>query len=137
MLHDEGVSFYDERIPESKPKSAVIHVHRADCWGVIVDMNRIDTASEEYSIMLHECGHYATGTTHAVGSPYDLVERHENRADRWAIESFVSASDLDAAVADGCTELWQLSDRFGVTEDLMRKAICWYTHKNLAVESYF
>lgn len=137
MLYDEGVGFYDERIPEDKPKSAVIHVHRVDCWGVVVDMGRIENTKEEYSVMLHECGHYATGTTHAVDSPYDLVERHENRAERWAVENFISADDLDAAVADGCTEIWQLAEYFGVTEDLMKKAVCWYTHGNLAAELYF
>lgn len=137
MLYDEGVSFYDEHIPDDKPKSAILHVHRLNCWGVVVDMQRLDNTKEEYATMLHECGHYATGTTHAVNSPWDLVERHENRADRWAIENFISANDLDEAVAAGYTELWQLADRFGVTEDLMRKAVCWYTHGNIAADLYF
>ena len=26
---------------------------------------------------------------------------------------------------------------FGVTEEFMRKAVCWYTHGNLATELYF
>lgn len=137
MLYEEGVSFFDERIPEDKPKSAIFHVRRPNCWGVVVDMQRIENTKEEFATMLHECGHYATGTTHSVGSPWDLVERHENRADRWAVEHFVSEDALDKAVAEGYTELWQLADRFGVTEDLMRKAVCWYTHGNLAADLYF
>ena len=42
-----------------------------------------------------------------------------------------------SAVAEGCTELWELAERFGVTEQFMKKAICLYVHGNTAVELYF
>lgn len=100
-------------------------------------MERIDTMQEEYSLMLHESGHYATGTTHEVCSPWDLVEKHEYSADKWAVEHAVTPEALDDAVAAGYTEIWQLADYFGVTEDFMRKAVCWYTNRNLAAELYF
>lgn len=87
--------------------------------------------------MLHEGGHYATGTTHEVCSPWDLVEKHEYSADKWAVEHAVTPEALDDAVAAGYTEIWQLADYFGVTEDFMRKAVCWYTNGNLAAELYF
>ena len=48
----------------------------------------------------------------------------------------LSAEELDDAVAEGCTELWSLAERFGVTEEFMRRAVCWYTYGNLAVEEY-
>ena len=41
---------------------------------------------------------------------------------------------LDDAVADGCTEVWE---RFQVTEEFVRKAVCWYVHGNMAAELYF
>ena len=39
--------------------------------------------------------------------------------------------------SDGHTEMWDLADYFHVTEDFMRKAVCWYTYGNLATELYF
>ena len=45
--------------------------------------------------------------------------------------------ELDDAVASGCTEIWELADYFQVSEDFIRKAVCWYTHGNLAQELYF
>lgn len=45
--------------------------------------------------------------------------------------------DLDEAVAEGHTELWDLAEYFGVTEDFVKKAVCWYTYGNLATELYF
>ena len=50
---------------------------------------------------------------------------------------FVSEKELDEAIADGHTEIWDLAEYFGVTEDFMRKAVCWYTYGNLATELYF
>ena len=44
---------------------------------------------------------------------------------------------VDDAIADGCTELWELAERFGVTEDFIRKAVCCYVHGNLATDLYF
>ena len=44
---------------------------------------------------------------------------------------------LDDAIADGCCEIWELADRFGVTEDFIRKALCLYVHGNVAAELYF
>ena len=43
----------------------------------------------------------------------------------------MSADELDEAVAEGHIELWDLAEYFGVTEELMRKAVCWYTYGSL------
>lgn len=75
--------------------------------------------------------------THEVNSPFDLVAKHEYKADKWAIERALSVDELDDAVAEGHTEIWDLAEYFGVTEDFMRKAVCWYTYGNLATELYF
>ena len=67
----------------------------------------------------------------------DSRQRHENQANRWAIRTLIPVDDLDEAVAEGCTEVWELAERFGVTEEFMRKAVCLYVHGNLATELYF
>ena len=48
-----------------------------------------------------------------------------------------TANWQDQAVAEGCTELWELAERFDVTEEFVRKAVCLYVHGNLATELYF
>lgn len=138
-LQDEGVFLFDRQLPFSgeKTHAVTIHLEHTDTWGIFLDKFRLSTSAEEKASLLHESGHYATGTTHAAASPFDLVEKHEYKANKWAIERLLSIDELDEAVADGCTEIWELAERFGVTEDLMRKAVCWYTHGNLATELYF
>lgn len=85
----------------------------------------------------HELGHCVTGSFYNIYAAVDHRQRHENRADKWAIRRLIPVSALDNAVAEGCTELYELADRFGVTESFMRKAVCYYVHGNLATELYF
>lgn len=85
----------------------------------------------------HELGHSMTGSYYNKYATCDVRRRHENRADKWAINEFVSEQELDEAISDGHTEMWDLADYFHVTEDFMRKAVCWYTYGNLATELYF
>ena len=106
-------------------------------YGVFLDFDNIETTAEELVIVAHEGGHICTGAMHKISSPYDLIEKHEYKADKWAIEHIISAEELDKAMASGRTEIWSLAEYFNVTEDFMRKAICWYTHGNLATDLYF
>ena len=86
--------------------------------------------------LAHELGHCLTGSLYNCQSPLDLRQKHENHADKWAISALIPRSAYQAALADGCTELWQLAERFGVTEDFARKAVCWYRHGNLASDLF-
>ena len=137
-LREEGVCLFDRQLPFSRDssKAVTIRLNGYDTWGIFVDTGRMDGRAEEKSAVLHEGGHYATGTTHEVCSPWDLVEKHEYKADKWAVQRDLTAEELDEAVAGGCTEMWELGEHFGVTEELMRKAVCWYVHGNLSVEDY-
>lgn len=104
------------------------------CIGM--DDTVMDGGAKEKVHLGHELGHCVKGAFYNRYAVCDVRRKHENRADKWAVEHFLSADDLDEAVADGCTEMWELADRFDVTEEFMRKAVCWYVHGNLDVEEY-
>lgn len=138
-LTGEGVLLFDRRLEfsNSETKAATVKLEPDGVVGIFLDRSRMANGAEEKSCLLHEGGHYATGTTHRLYSPYELVERHEYRANKWAVQRALSAEELDEAVAEGHTELWDLAEYFGVTEELMRQAVCWYTYGNLAAALYF
>ena len=85
----------------------------------------------------HEIGHCVTGSFYNRYAAVDSRLRHEIRANKWAITALIPVEELDDAVAEGCVELWALAERFRVTEDFMKKAVCFYVHGNLAEELYF
>jgi len=102
-----------------------------------IDQSVMDGDALELVHLGHEIGHCETGSFYSIHTAVDCRQRHENKADKWAVKKLIPVDDLDNAVADGCTEIWELAERFGVTEQFMRKAVCYYVHGNLATELYF
>ncbi len=102
-----------------------------------MDETVLDRGVQERVHLGHELGHCLTGSFYNRYAAIDHRQRHENKANKWAIQQLIPLEALDEAVASGYTNLWELAEYFGVTEDLIRKAVCWYTYGNLATELYF
>lgn len=132
-IRESGTRFYTW--PLQDEKAATLEIDKK--YGIFVDFDNIESTKEETTVVAHEGGHACTGATHKVSSPFDLVEKHEYKAWKWAAENYISEDDLDSAVADGYTTIYSLSEYFNITEDFMRKIVCWYTYGNLATELYF
>lgn len=96
-----------------------------------------DGGTQERVHLIHELGHCVTGSFYNRYAAVDSRQRHENRADKWAVKKLIPVEALDDAIAEGCTEVWELAERFGVTEEFVRKAVCYHVHGNLAAELYF
>lgn len=107
-----------------------------ECY-IAIDPYKLRSTREEREKLAHELGHCLTGSFYSIHTAVDSRQRHENRADKWAIKKLVPKDELESAVVEGCTESWDLADRFGVSEDFIRKAMCYYAHGNLATELYF
>ncbi len=103
---------------------------------IALDPWKMDTIAAEVVSMAHELGHCETGSFYNRWAKLDLRQRHEIRADKWAIRHTIPVDELDAAIADGCDDMESLADHFGVTVPFVRKAVCLYTHGNLAVEEF-
>jgi len=116
--------------------SMAIQLEDGSC-AVALDPWKMATVPMETVSLAHELGHCDTGSFYNPYAACDIRKRHENRADKWAIQHLISEEDLDQAVADGCEDIPALAEHFGVTEDFMKKAVCWYTHGNLAADLYF
>jgi len=104
---------------------------------IALDPASVRDETDERAKLAHELGHCMTGAFYNRYSDFDCRQRHENKADKWAICAVVTEDELDEAVAEGCVTLWELAEHFGVPEELMKKAVCWYTYGNLAADLYF
>ena len=127
-----------EVIPFPLPENGSMSV-MSDSGACAIGMDESvrDGGIQERVHLSHELGHCVTGSFYNIHAAIDCRQRHENRADKWAVQTLIPVDDLDVAVAEGCTEVWELADRFGVTEEFVRKAVCWYVHGNMAAELYF
>ena len=118
-------------------RATSLSVPLGDGYAIALAPWTLGTIAQETVCLAHELGHCETGSFYNQYAALDVRQRHENRADKWAIQHLISVEELDEAVAEGCEDVPALSEHFGVTENLMRKAVCWYTHGNLAAELYF
>lgn len=107
------------------------------CCYIAIDPGRLTSEADERAKLAHELGHCLTGSFYNVYAPRDSRRRHENRADKWAVRHLVTEDELDEAVAEGHTTLWELAEHFGIPEGMMRKAVCLYTYGNVAADLYF
>ena len=125
-----------DRFALNKREALSVMDEDGDCF-IAIDPGKILNETEERTKLTHEIGHCATGAFYNQFSNYDCRQRQENKADKWAVKYLIPVDDLDTAVANGCTEIWELAEHFGVTEQFMQKAVCYYVHGNLATELYF
>lgn len=132
-LNSAGVRFYHWDLDDGQAST----IEMDGNYGIFMDFSNISTQAEELVAVAHEGGHVFTGATHKVSSPYDLIAKHEYKANKWAVQRLISPEALDAAVAEGCTDIHSLAEHFNVTIPFMKKAVCLHTHGNLASDLYF
>ena len=129
----ENIPIYRRDLPLTRSMS----VQLEGTCAIAMDPAVCDGGVLERTHLSHELGHCVTGSFYNVYASHDLRRKHENRADKWAVEALIPATMLDEAIARGYTELWELAEYFGVTERFMRKAVCYHVHGNTATELYF
>jgi hypothetical protein len=134
LAKQQNIEVLSFPLPGNESMSVMLEDGR--CF-VGMDESVRDGGVQERVHLSHELGHCITGSFYNRYAAVDYRQRHENRADKWAIRHLIPVEDLDEAVADGCTDVWALADRFGVTEEFIKKAVCYYVHGNVATELYF
>lgn len=134
LAHQQNIEVL--RYPMEENGSMSVMLDDGTCY-IGIDGSVLDGSIQERVHLGHELGHCLTGSFYNRYSRFDIRQKHENRADKWAVRQLITVDELDQAVAEGCCEIWELAERFGVTEQFMRKAVCYYVHGNLATELYF
>ena len=124
------------RFPLPQTGSMSVMDDTGQCY-VGMDPSVRDGGTSERVHLSRELGHCITGSFYNIHAAVDCRRKHENKADKWAVQTLIPVEELDDAIAEGCTEVWELAERFGVTEEFIRKTVCYYVHGNMAAELYF
>lgn len=96
-------------------------------YAVFLDFTKIKSTRLLRGVCYHELGHVATGALHKVDSPYELAERSEYRANRWAAEKYLTEDAFREAFAAGYTEVWQLEEYFDLPQRDILAALRYWT----------
>ena len=79
------------------------------------------TAAEESACVGHELGHCLYGGFYTRTTPFDTVERHEARADKWYILNAIPCGTLFSLLRRGY-DAWEIAEQLGTTEEYVRRA---------------
>ena len=96
-------------------------------YAIFLDFTKIPSTRLLRGVCYHELGHAATGALHKVNSPYELVERSEHRANRWAAQHYLTKEEFREAFSYGYTEPWQLSEYFDLPQREIESAFHYWT----------
>lgn len=109
------------------PKSESMSIlYEGNCF-IGIDPFTIKSETQEKVKLAHELGHCETGAFYNEYATCDIREKHERRANIWAIKKLIPKDKLIKAIQSGFGEnRWELSEYFGVTEDLMKFALEYY-----------
>ena len=105
------------------PGSKAVTIELEGIYGIFLDPDQIQNSAEELCVAAHELGHCMTGSTHSLSSGLDYIERHEYRADKYAVHRILPVKQIEQAMRAGYTKLWQLAEYFDVTETFLQRAL--------------
>lgn len=121
-LYQEGVDVDYYKLDGCKALS----MRMGRYFTIYIDKTQLQTQRDEFSAVIHEEGHYDSGTTHFVSSPYQLVRKHEYNANRRAVLKHIDINELKKAMREGLVYINELSEYFDVTDEFMDMAINMY-----------
>lgn len=87
----------------------------------------MESAAEERAALIHEEGHFATGTFYEYDSPYTVRAHQENLANRYGFKKYFPPEIIQNAINEGNVEDWQLAEYFGVPTKYIKNLIVYYT----------
>lgn len=90
-----------------------------------LDCSRSRTTAEEQACIGHELGHCLYGGFYTRQTPFDIVERHEVRADHWYIRQDIPRKTLFDLLRKGY-DAWEIAERLDTTEEYVRRAYYYY-----------
>lgn len=90
-----------------------------------LDCSRSRTTAEEQACIGHELGHCLYGGFYTRQTPFDIMERHEVRADHWYIRQAIPRKTLFDLLRKGY-DAWEIAEQLDTTEEYVRRAYYYY-----------
>ena len=119
----------DNFVLDENTNSLAVYVNNK--YAIALDLNKLKTPEEIIVALAHELGHCLTHSFYNVKNVLDVRSKHEYTANKYAIKTLVPEGELLRAFKTS-TQIWELAEHFGVTEDFMIKACEFYGYYHRA-----
>lgn len=126
-INDNNIKIFHYGLPGIKSVS----IETENKYGIFINHKEIKNSEEEFCVAAHEYGHCVSGATHKLYSPFDIISRHEYRADRRSVIDFLPIDKIKDAIECGCRTPYDFSKHLDVPEQFIIKAFEHYNAMNL------
>ena len=75
-------------------RATSLSVPLGDRYAIALDPWKLGSLAQETVCLAHELGHCETGSFYNQYAALDVRQRHENRADKWAIQHLIPRRDI-------------------------------------------
>lgn len=113
------------------PKNKSVSVRYGNRYYVAID-NTEKSDAEEKVHLAHELGHCETNSFYNIHAPLDLREKHEYRANKWAVKKLIPKDELTELLKKNVAK-WDIAEHFGVTESFLNLALIMYFEHGITV----
>lgn len=121
IAEKHGVEIVSFHLPTADSMSTEIN---GRCY-IGLDNSKHCTHAEEQARIGHELGHCLYGGFYSRLTPFDDIERHELRADRWYIRHAIPRQTLFRLLHDG-RDVWEIAEILDTTEEYVIQAYYYY-----------
>ena len=126
-IQENGIKVFPYGLKNIKSVS----VETNNKYGIFLNYEEIENKDDEFLAATHEYGHCMTGSTHPPYSSFDIISKHEYRADRKAILDFLPVDRIKSAIEYGCQTVYEFAEYLDVPEDFIVKAFEHYNAMEL------
>lgn len=95
----------------------------------IVYLNPNQSLQDLTETVAEEISHYLTSSGNIIDQSDIQNRKQEQKARDIASFMLVSPASLIECYENGCTQVWECAEQIGVSEELLRRAITWYSRK--------
>lgn len=126
-INDSGIDVFHHNY--NCIKAVTIEIDKN--YAIFINENLMQDSDEEFCAMAHEYGHCKSGSTHKLHSKFDLICRHEYRANRRAVLDFLPFEQIKQAINCGCETIYEFSAYLDMPETFIKTALHHYNAMGL------
>lgn len=127
MTTDDLLIFAEQKGHEviyyNLPETKSLSFESGSCY---IGIDKSLFGMEEKECLAHELGHCEYGGFYNIYSEFDIRQKAEFRANKWAYIKVLPIADIKKALRNGYKEPWELAELFDVSVEFISKALEYY-----------
>lgn len=86
----------------------------------------IETNAKKGCVLAEELGHYYMNSGDVINQDDVINRKQERLARQWAYKKLLPVENIQFALSDGYTQIWEMAEYLDVDEEFLKEALIYY-----------